>query len=969
MLLVTIGLAMRRSTPLVVAICCSLQPAEAQTSRTARASTRLRSDTFPVFEATSRVSPRARRIDGSKSTIVMSAVRTTVENDGVVVVRVPVPDTLRELVGRNVTLDYSVRTNGSTRVVGAAKGSVVTEGSRAILLALQPGRRQAAGVATLAEVDIETPIHTVTIPIEASIPAKRDVAIDASATNVFTRPGQWAALSVRIVNRGNVAARTRITMSAPKGWNYDIPDGAHGIVVSASDAREVPIRVRPTSDALPGSYVLTLVTLDDGGVQESRTITVTVRGELNSSGIGPRLTTSFASSSLVGGPSAIGYALKIDGPLSAGVNVFAQASFSDASSTNSAASFGLGRASALTAPPVVALESQSLSARFGAVGLELPSLGGTYANGLGGTLSANIGMWSIAASDLRPVPMMQRSVWGTAAGRLSNVSVIRASSALKLGAYASSLSEPLTRRELSSVGVTASKNLSSNSEWRFDGAWREYADGRGLGVSSGFRTASEAGSVDLRASHAPGGMRAFARATDDVTLSASRRLGSIGRVQLSGWMQSDMIPQSGSLANRGLTALLSRQIGDRGPTLGLDARHMEFRTTGGSAKVTNSEDAIGPFLDAVVWGWQLQARSVAGMQSRLLSVELSESRSATPRLENRVQLVRSLALGSFSASWSAQRYLTHSSPFSSQEQLSFRVDGVRPFQSLPVQFEGEALRLSSIGPAPWALRSAISVQLPGAMRVAITVDRQPFFAGLVPGRGNRVPLLYGLRLDRASRLPRVVGVTQRRIYRDDNGNGHFDKNESGVSGVNIRCGNEQITTDSNGAFRCPESVVDVDASSVPVGLLPPRLAAMSQQDIGLRTMQPVLVQLHVSANDSVRLPIDVVAKALVAARDSRGLLWYARNVGDGRFAFESMPAGHYGLVFDAGDSDEPIRAEALPEFDVSGDKSVPMIRVQVAPRALRIRTFGPNQASPDRQPAAGHSSPSRSPNSKSSSLQ
>jgi hypothetical protein len=137
-----------------------------------------------------------------------------------------------------------------------------------------------------------------------------------------------------------------------------------------------------------------------------------------------------------------------------------------------------------------------------------------------------------------------------------------------------------------------------------------------------------------------------------------------------------------------------------------------------------------------------------------------------------------------------------------------------------------------------------------------------------------------------------------------------------------------------------EAPVRLDETSLPIGIIADAAAASAQQKgtiaIGVIRTAQVDVQLVPTADSSGRLPNVDLNGIPLQALDSAGNAWAARTDAGGLAHFFALPPGRYRVQVDVSGLRERLRVGPLPVFTVEPQRVVPLQKVQLYPRPLRM---------------------------------
>jgi hypothetical protein len=314
------------------------------------------------------------------------------------------------------------------------------------------------------------------------------------------------------------------------------------------------------------------------------------------------------------------------------------------------------------------------------------------------------------------------------------------------------------------------------------------------------------------------------------------------------------------------------------------------------------------------------------------------------------------ARGGLDATWNRITTSGAGSLVPGQDALLLRAEQIRLFSigDRAVTFSGDAqhvrmirsLNMASMG---WMWHGGVHLPLIRGMGVTLGLDRNPFMQ--MTGTGG-APLLYTVRMDRQQSIGMPFGGSPtRRLFLDDNGNSRFDRGETPVPGVAVRCGDQTVTTDDKGRFGCDASDALVDIRMLPIGLVADGSA--KRGDIAVYRVTPVAVALRAPSIDAARLTPTELSKAIVVAKDASGLRWYARAEPAARFVFDALPLGRYTIEVEQGSLNEPLSVAGSPELWVRTTSTSEPTTVDVRGRQTRIKVIGGASQAPAPSPAPG----------------
>lgn len=860
----------------------------------------------------------------------------------ITIVRLPLPANIRwdALLTRRVA-QYRIVANRHVQVVGHGTGTVDVTRDSTVVVALRVSKRAPAGRSLGGTVEFTVGTTTAVVPIELAVPVARRLALAVSNKTLAATRGRWSTMTFRVVNDGNVDETPGVRVLLPTGWRSQVRPAAGAWRMLAGTTLDVQLRVWAPPHAGSGVLMMPLtMTLPDGSTAQEP-IQVELLGQVTSGQQGATITTSVISGQAPGETAALGYGVTVMGHLTDSTRITGRLMYAGQQAPLNGGRLMLARAGVVTAPPTLEVQHPNALVSVGATHSVAPELAGHHLAGLGVVSRVSSARLSLRAFSLSPTALTQQlSLTSRAPGRYLGGDISRTVGRATSTLFASHLDDPTTRRTLDAYGLRMVLGTPGTSALIGELAYRDYARGRGLGVMTGYQHAGQRSSIDVRLMHAPGGSRGFARAVNEFTMSASRAMGT--RLYLSGgaWLQDDDNHVLGAARSTGWYATPTMSLGRVG-SLGLELRGTAFATSIGSSRLTNTEYGSGGTFNTDLFGVSLIGRSILARIDRGMNdPAVHSSTSRQWRVDHSVTVMRSMARGTVQGNLMYQQFAGVSGLMPMQRAAQFRADRLRPSLRLPLFLEAEVQRLQ-VGtgtPAYWTSRASLSLELPAGMRVSFGAERNPFLSSAVRGRGGDV--LYSMRIDRSTVLPRMVASGRSRVFRDDNGNGTLDRGERGVPGVIVRCGTQRVMSDAQGRFACAERRHQIDARTVPTGLVAPTAEVSTGTLVALRVMQPLRVTLRLADADSLRVSRTALLRAVVYARDSTGAHWYARASGDGVFVVDALPIGRYHIGVDPSAIEEPLTMESgEPVVRIGADNVSPAVTVSLKARPLRIKTF------------------------------
>lgn len=965
-------------TLLMVAVLCGVR-LEAQSLGKATASAR----TTPASPARNRA-PVARPSNAIKSkpvaldsTVAKPSVRIVAATFSVngrpgslEVVGIPVPFELSTAS----SVRFAITAEGRSRIIGKTSGTIgdASGGSRSVFFTVAAPAASSAGRVRVANAEFSAPdLPTVVVPVELIVAPTHRVEFALLDQLVGVRAGDVFMLRGRVTNFGNQTDTARVQLTLPQGWRETSGATYLDVGVAPRESKDIGLRVWVPPQTIAGMSIVRVITSLHGAPISTNTVDVQIGGRTGGLVAGPSLALSAVSVAAPGASVATGLSAVIDGPLSDSVYVHARANWMGASFTNTAAQSGFSRAGIANTAPTLEISSPEIRFGLGLTGRALSELTGMSLMGTGAAAEIGRDKWRTTVLAMRPyTPFVGAD---TTRGRMYGARIQRTVNTSTLAFSASHLDEPLTQRQLDAVGGELNWRSPVVGELRSEVGYRRAGSTQGLGYVGELRRQDASGMLSLRVLHAPGGIRGYARATDEINALASRKLTNF--LDLSGgyWNSGDQSSGLAQNSSAGWSIGPSVNMLRGRATISLAARGFDYTATGAQGGFGSTERQGSVMLDARHGSLHVNAStSVARLErtTQIVGLDLPAIRGS--RADTRVALGVGALGGSFEVNAAMQQYGGESSAIPHQASVGARFDRLPvplPFRMRPILLSGDVQSVN----APWSgdarmnsvttARVAASAQLFAGLGLTLAAERNPYLS--VMNGARRQSWMTTLRIDRTTVLPRLAGSTSGTIFRDLNANGRQEKNESGAEGVVIRCGALMSVTDSRGRFACAAgSNPELDARSLPMGWIAPaaKSGAAKSRNVGLITVEAVRVRVALDGLDSSRVSPTELQSVQVIARDSLGQAWMARTISSGETVFDALPPGSYTLEIDASAVPEPLRlVTANPKIQVRAEEKTEAVTLLLRGRETKVRVLTPSTSNS----SAGASAAKSNPNSRS----
>jgi hypothetical protein len=885
--------------------------------------------------------------DSRVARVSLAAVTVAGKPGSLEVVGIPIPSAFA-----NDSVAYQIVPHAGVRLIGRTEGSFVAGASRpsSLMITVSAPTSTPAGRVRVASARFDgvagaTPFE---VPVEMTVLAVRRVEVTIVDQLVGARRGDFANVRYRAVNFGNVTDSVVISAELPEGWRVANAD-QQAIALPVRAAREGTLRLWIPTQAAPGTTMIRIIAKSHASVVAATDTRIEIE---NPTAIaaqqGPRLSLGSAFSNSGAGPVASAYMVTLDGQLSDSVAIAGRGSWLQGTSVGAVSSnLALTRVGVPMVPAALSVTAPAFRVGLGLTGGALSDLTGAYVTGTGATAGVRVGEWRVSGMAARPYEYGLSDTGSS--GALSNARLERPVGSGTVAITATHISEPMFKRELDAASLDAGFKGTAVGDLSSELGYRRYSEGAGLGWSAQLQHQTETSTLSLRTMHAPGGALAYARATDDFSAAASRRLGDWASVDGAYWRTADGSSVFGTSNGSGWSAGPTFSNRSLGANLALQARGSSIDVIGQSGNFGSNETQLAATLDVRRGTFFGNTAGTIGRVSR----SIGAAGEALPTMTGgssdlRAAIGTTFSSGTVQIEGTVQGYSGDAGSLPSRKTAALRAEHI----GLPVGerfhvYVGaqlERMDFGASGSTPLASRFSLTAPLGLGFEITASAERNPFYSfGPAGGRG----WMTALRIDHSQYLPRLIAPGQTyRVFRDANGNGTRDKGEKGFAGIVVRCGSRTVATDSDGRFKCDASeAAYVDPRSLPVGWLAPSIhrERASSSDIGLVAVTAVRVQVDLQDVDTMRVRASDLEKLIVVARDTANQPWLARDLGSGAVVFDALPPGRYSIEVDVSAIEEPLRIKNRAEFSV-GESVTKDLHVVLTGRATRIRVLPPTQS-------------------------
>lgn len=850
------------------------------------------------------------------------------------VISVPVP----EQFGRR-QVNYAVSPTGDADLLSSHSGTLPeasTVAPRATMVVTRVPAGAAAGPLEVARVEFSDDSVTTTVGVELTIARIRHIALRPVRAANAVYPGQHAKLDVVAQNLGNAPDTLRFLIDPLNGWRVE--QSGSPVVLAPGEQRELHFDVRTPPPPASGFVPLVLRARADTGAVARLILPVELLPDAPSDlrTRGPVVTAGIATS--IG--DSLGHApvfgLAIDGPLSDKVSLRGKyVGTTDRADYNV---YAMGRVGYFLDGSFLTASGRGWSVTGGRTGMGFSPVFGWNAYGLGGSADLSSGPWGIGLLGVQE--RFGSQTGGVQAGAQVTHALPRGSVAVT----ATHLEETIfTDRTLNAAGVSYQVSPKAGLLLGADAGWRVTDATSGPAAALRLDQRSDRGQFSLSAEHAAGGSGAFARATNELTVSSWRRLTE--RLVVRGYaFGSGDTPGTGSNSNTsGLAIGPTVKVGSRSSVdMNLSSNRSEFSAATGTVTSTEQMATLG--ARTTIRGVNIHGSIGAGQLQRVTDLPAGPS---FDRTGGRVAMTASVdavtPYGLFSADGSYEMNDATTGQLPRLGTLSLQASRLRILSGAHAPTLDVSAWLNSYAGAPNsgpAVRIGTEVQLPSQFSLMIDAERNPYLHG-----SGQVPWVAAVRFERSIGLPGIrKPTTQGSVFDDRNGNGVRDAGEAGMGGVLVRRGEQSMLTRPDGSFRFYEQASRNASPSVDVGSLAigeiaptPMSADGSRWALPVTRTSRLLVNVNAAVDSLGRIPATTPAEVTVVVTDSTGAVWIGHPDSAGRAEFDALPAGRYKLTLDFSGSSERLRMKIdAPEITITAGQSLPPVQMPYGFRAVRV---------------------------------
>ena len=852
---------------------------------------------------------------------------------------VPVPLTLRS----DQPVTYAVTPTGGATIIPPLRGIVATGGrdARSVMIAASVPAGARAGLRTIGTVQFSQGSIMVPVPIALQVSQVRSATLRLAQQLFGVQPRDRAVVHYFVTNTGNAADTFDVTLDAPSHWAVAGASRRLALGLGETASGDATVTIPRAAEA--GVFEVKLAVA--AGARQVATAAAVVQlleARTGRAALGPNVVVGMASVLNDSGRASPVVGIEVAGPVTDQVQAFGR--LVQATNPATVDQRGLARVGYFVGAPFLTVAGREWQLTGGNTGRSFSDVTGMSAYGRGASLNWAGEGWSVASLLAAPLSVVPS---GDSDGHLLGLRVGREvwrHSAVN--ATITDFRDPqFTERHLEAVGIGAVSPVFSGLSATGELAQRWFTGGDGLGWMTELKRQSPADFGLLRVVHSPGGSAAFAHARDEVSVTGSRIVGRRLSITAGAWTSDDDNAIFSRVHTQGWSFSPRYDLTPH-TSLQLEARSNSFDATSSAGSLGNGETGVRIGVNA-----QLGTAFVSGAAS-VGSARQTAGVPAGPRIATSASR-QSLSAAAGAATDRGTLEVTGSFDHSGTGVgllpyayvLGIRARGVSlgassrsPMVNAEVQYYG----WFGDRPAMVVARLGLNAPLPAGLTLTLDVERNPFVTGVATG-AQWIPVV---KVTRSMRLP--VGIlrpaAKGEVFEDFNGNGARDRGEPGMAGAVVRRGSETVVTDRSGRFQFydrADTPVRLDETSLPTGVISNAATPTGAPPVRgiaiavIRTAQ-VDVQLVPTADSSGRLPNLDLNGIPLQAFDSAGNGWTARTDAGGLAHFYALPLGRYRVQADVSGLREPVRLGPSPVFTVELQRVVPLQKVLLYARPIRM---------------------------------
>jgi hypothetical protein len=851
---------------------------------------------------------------------------------GIQVMRIPVP---ASLAGRE-QVEWSVRAEPTVYLLSATEGTISADAfseARAATVVVRVPAAAAAGALPVGEATFTTTTESVTVPIELVVTRVRRATVTPLRPVFAVTSGSSTILAFDVTNAGNSVDTFTVRVETYPGWRV----GAIAELILRPGERhrvDVPLHI-PLEAGSTAAYPTVRVFSGDLDIATTTLMLNVTSGQEHDLRPGPDL--AMAVASVLGDSTGAMpvLAAQLRGPIGGGVTLNGRAALAtDPSDVNN---LGLSRTGIFLGGAFLSATAPGWNATVGNTGATVSDLAGIGVYGIGASGTLTRGTLRTSAFVVNSQQGSVLSAAGKVEKQLGSASVGVAASHLEDGF--------LVGRTLNAVGIVGSVAPWAGVRMNGEVAWRSFKGGEGLGVYGSAQRATERDFLAVSAGHAPGGSSAYGRATNELSVSGSRRISERIALRADGYYTVDEPSSGGEFASNGLSIAPAFALG-RAMTLETEVRRNNYDAKSDGRGFGNGETQLNGTLRGIRGRtrWTVGATYATGDRTSDDALIGLHSAQNYRRVGVNGAMGWNLPRISFDVGGDFSRSEIASGSFPRQLRVGASASRIQPFRDPRAPTFMGSLDYTTVFSAEQ--NAAVVARVGSEMLIArdlalmVDVERNP----MLRPAGAPVPWIAAIRLSKSMRLgwayaePKTRGM----VYQDVNGNGRRDPSETGIQGVLVRRGGASSVTDAAGRYTFAGrdgNAPAIDPVSLPIGQVigADSGASVAGSELAVIPTSPLTIRLIPVADSLGRLPTASPDQFLVTARDQQGNDWVIRPGLDSIARFDALPPGIYTVGADFSGSIERLRvAGETPVIEVKAGVTLEVIELKYQPRPVRL---------------------------------